>query len=171
MPTVYAPPEPIGATPQQISDFAERVAGLVNFSPGADLEPIVERLGGRIEYLPLTGERSKVASITVEEGEGFTIRLFKGLFPLRWRMSVAHELGHLFLHSQFGEVAIEASYDIAKEDEAAESEARQFASAFLMPAKAVREAVRRLGRDSLAVSAHFMVPEPLAHRRTEDVCG
>jgi predicted transcriptional regulator len=171
MPTVYEPPRPIGATKQQIESFAEQIAERVGYSQGAELEPIVERLGGQIEYFPLKGPCSKTASITVEEGRGFTIRLFQTMFPLSRRMSIAHELGHLFLHSQFGTVALEASHDIGEEDEGAEREARQFAYAFLMPAGAVKDTVEMFGRDSLAVAAVFMVPEPAAHRRMNDVCG
>jgi len=74
------------------------------------------------------------------------------------------------LHSQLGEVAIQAFHGIGEEDEAAESEAHQFAYAFLMPSGAVKKAVDTFGRDSFAIAAEFMVPEPVAYRRIKDVC-
>jgi len=176
--TAYEQPKPIGAAKDDISNFAETIANFLNYSPGADLKPIVEYLGGKLSYSSKKIKGSKAASITVEKSGAFTITLFRYLFPLQERMSIAHELGHLFLHSQLGKVPLRASRSIGKEDEEAESaaeraesEAHHFACAFLMPSGAVKETVEQFGRDSLAVAAAFMVPEPIAYQRMVDVCG
>ena len=169
MSTSYAQPEPCGATVQDISGFAERIGAVLKFQPGADLEPVVSRLNGTIEYLLLDERDSKKASITVEKGGKFTIRLSAAIFPLQKRFSIAHELGHLFLHSRYGEVALEAFHDDERENEQAESEAHEFACAFLMPAKIVNRAAKAFGNDSLKAAAYFMVPEPIARQRMSDV--
>jgi hypothetical protein len=169
MSTEYEPPKPIGAAKGDICKFAEHIANILGCSPGGDLEPIVKHLRGKITYLPLDATSLKAASITVEKGGEFVIQLFKNVFPLQERLSIAHELGHLFLHSRLGEVAIKAFHGIGEEDEAAESEAHQFAYAFLMPAEAVKKAVDTFGPDSLAIAAEFMVPGPVAYRRIKDV--
>jgi Zn-dependent peptidase ImmA (M78 family) len=175
MPATYESPKPIGASKEEIWEFAERIATSLEYLPGDDIEPIVERLGGKVEYLGLTSEGTQTASITVEKDGKFIIQLFQNLFPLQERISIAHELGHLFLHSRLKGVPLQAFHDVDDEDEAAESEAHHFACAFLMPASAVVHAVNCFDKDSPAIAAFiaafFMVPEPVAHQRIEAVCG
>jgi len=153
-----------------ISSLAESFAKALNYSPGDLLDPIVTRLHGNIVYLPLSAKESKQASITVEEGGEFVIRLFSPLFPLQERMSIAHELGHLFLHSRLGEIAIEASHDDNNENRLAENQAQRFARAFLMPSVKVQEMLAA-GSDSLGIAAAFMVPEPVARQRIAEISG
>jgi len=168
----YTHPKPCGAAAKNIAAFAEAIGKALNFKPGMDLEPIVRRLKGKIEYLPLASEGSQKASITVEKGGKFKIGLSAALFPLQKRISIAHELGHLFLHSRYGEVSIEACHGLnpeSEEEAEVEDEAHEFACAFLMPAEIVRKATLALGNNSTKVAAHFMVPEPVARQRMEDV--
>ena len=163
--------KPCGATPEVISNLAERVGTTLGFKPGDPLEPIIERLRGTIKYFPLAGAGSRQASITVERGGKFTLRLSAAIFPLQKRVSMAHELGHLFLHSRYGEVEFEAFHDVESENEQAESEAREFAYAFLMPTNELRQVMQDVGDDSTAVAAFFMVPEPIARQRMQDVAN
>lgn len=165
----YAQPKPCGASTQGISEYAEQIAEALELRPGSELEPVVMRLRGTIEYLPLIKKDSRRASITVEKGGEFIIRLLSVLFPLQKRFSIAHELGHLFLHSRYGDVALEAFYDTESESERVEDEAHEFACAFLMPTKTVCDVVRVVGRDSTKIAAMFMVPEPIARQRIVDV--
>ena len=165
----YQKPKPIGVSAEAISVFAERIANALGLCPGAPLEPIIEQLGGKIQYLPINGDNSRKASITIEENGTFTIRLFSHIFPLQERMSIAHELGHLFLHSKFGDVSLEAFRDVSNENELVESEAHRFAYAFLMPEKKVREEVEKVGKDSLKIASIFMVPEPIAAQRIASI--
>jgi len=158
-------PKPCRATVREISIFAEKIANALALSPGADLEPIIERLNGKIEYLPFTERRSKQASITVKKGGEFTIRLHPFLFPLQKRMSIAHELGHLFLHSRYGEVALQAYHDSEEENELVEDEAYEFACEFLMPKKSLRKVAKCFNNDTVKVAAYFMVPEAVVWQR------
>ena len=162
-------PMPCGAAKQEISDFAEKMSDILELQPGAELEPIVKQIGGRIEYLPLTGKESMKASITVKKVGEFTIRLFSILFPLQKRLSIAHELGHLFLHSKYGKIELEAFHDVENENEQAEDEAHEFACSLLMPTKILKNEINKFGKDSVQLAAVFMVPEPIARQRINDV--
>ena len=165
MPTTYEKPIPCGATAEEISRFAEKIAKALNLQPGSDLEPVVKRLRGTITYLPFTEESSKQASIIVEKGGEFAIQLLRILFPLQKRMSIAHELGHLFLHSRYGEVALQAYHDSENKNELVENEAHEFACGFLMPEKSFCKVAKHFGNDSVKLAAYFMVPEPVARQR------
>ena len=169
MSTSYARPEPCGAATQEIFEFAERIGEALNLQPGSDLEPVVKRLKGTIEYMPLIAGDFQKASITVEKGGSFTIRLSSVIFPLQKRFSIARELGHLFLHSKYGDVPIEVFHDMENENEQVEDEAHEFACALLMPAIIVRKVIKAFDGDSIAVAAHFMVPEAVARQRMIDV--
>ena len=165
MSTIYERPKPCGATAWDISVFAEKIAKALKLQPGAALEPVVERLGGTIRYLPFAEKNSKKASITVEKDGKFVIQLLNILFPLQERMSIAHELGHLFLHSRYGKVPLQAYHDAEDKNELVENEAHEFACGLLMPVESLRNAVKDFGNDSVRVAAHFMVPEPVARQR------
>jgi hypothetical protein len=169
MSTHYEQPKPCGVTAKEISAFAERIATALGFEPGSDLEPIVERLNGKIEYPSFTKGYSKIASITVEQGGKFTIRLPSLLFPLQKRMLIAHELGHLFLHSSCGKKALEAFHDAEEKNEIVEAEAYEFAYGFLMPETLFSQAKERFCNDSIGLAAHFMVPEPVVQQRMENL--
>jgi hypothetical protein len=169
MSTTYERPKPCGATAEEISAFAEKLAAFLDFKPGSDLEPVVERLKGKFEELPFTERDSRKASITVKKGGEFTIRLPLILFPLQKRMLIAHELGHLFLHSRYGEVALEAYHGAEGKNETVEDEAHEFACAFLMPTQLLRHVAGVFKNDSIEVAAYFMVPEPVARQRMIDI--
>jgi len=162
----YKRPSPCGIGAERIAVLAEQLATKLNFQPGSDLEPIIEHLGGEITVLPIDERGSKWASITVEKGGKFTIKLPPLTFPLQQRMSMAHELGHLFLHSRRGEIALKAYRNAGEEEnELAENEAHEFAYEFLVPSKSLREVMEFFGDDTIGLAAHFMVPEPVIRQR------
>jgi len=153
-----------------ISAFAEKIARGLGFKPGDALEPVVSRLKGTIEELPFDDKDSGKASIVVKKGGEFVIRL-RSLFPLplQRRMSIVHELGHFFLHSHCGEIAIDADCGARGGNEIAENEAHEFACAFLMPAESLRRVAKEFDGDSVQVAAHFMVPESIVQQRMLDI--
>ena len=159
--------ESCGASKQEIIEYADAIAEHLKFQPGDDLELLVNRLKGEIEDMESDG--SGQACITVNEDGSFIIRLFPFLFPLQRRLSIAHELGHLFLHSRYGEIPIEAFHDAENEDDLVEDEAHYFACAFLMPRKEFRKAAMLFGRDTVGIAAEFMVPEPIVRQMMQDV--
>jgi len=161
--------KPCGATAEEISGFAEKVAAVLDYKPGADLELVVNRLKGKIEYLPFTERDSGKAFITVKKGGKFIIRLPYFHFPLQKRVLIAHELGHLFLHSRYGAVPLEAYHNAEEKDETVEEEANEFACAFLMPKQSLLRVAKVSKNDSIWVAAFFMVPEPIARQRMIDI--
>lgn len=161
----YGEPKACNLDSGAIASFAEQVASTMGFDPGADIEALVNRLNGKIEYCPPNEDLFKVASITVEKEGAFIIRLSALLFPLQKRFSIAHELGHLFLHSRYGEYPLEAYHNLEKENTQVESEADEFACALLMPSKIFKSVVSKLGKDSTNIAAFFMVPEPLVRQK------
>jgi len=165
MSTTYERPKPCGASAEEISIFAEKIAEYFNVLPGYDLEPVVKRLNGIITYLQFTKTGTKQASIIVEKGGKFVIQLSPFLFPLQERISIAHELGHFFLHSRYGKVAIKAYHDADQRNELVEEEAYEFACGFLMPQTKFFEIAKYANNDSIKVATYFMVPEPVARQR------
>lgn len=101
-----------------------------------DIEKIVSYLGGKI--IP-TGW-SPVEAKVFKKGNAFEIQLAaKGVSPKRERFSIAHELGHIILHSGF---LNPEEWETVPEGEGfyrlgtgrMEYEANDFAAALLMPA-------------------------------------
>lgn len=123
---------------QRIGRLANRIHGVLELGTPVDPSVAVGRLGGRLESLP--GNAEYEALIRKEGDDSFVIKM-KGTSPARRRFMIAHMLGHLFLHMGFlvEEVRWQSAGDY--EDSALrryghseeESEAREFANAFLMP--------------------------------------
>ena len=174
--TKYSQPVPRNATAEQIFEYAELIAEKLNLKPGDDLKSVVKHLNGEIDYLEFKKNQSRHASIEVEKNGSFRIWLHPFLFPLEKRLSMAHELGHLFMHSRYKEEPLEASYipDRLKkklgekkqvEYELVEYEADVFAHGLLMPTKMFKKALDDFNGDSIQIAAYFMVPEPAVHQR------
>ena len=133
-------PKPSNLPKPSVYDFAERVASIVKFEPGSSIEKLVTRLGGRIEYSnPFSDEPDEAIEVR-EEGD-FTILLSTTTSPSRDRFTIAHELGHYFLHypnfaDRHPETTMIATRYVDNNDadqRRAEWEANWFAAAFLMP--------------------------------------
>jgi len=135
------------------------------------VDVVRNRLNGTIEYFSfadvLKGRREEeIAKVT---DESFEIRINETNANTRQRFSIAHELGHLFLHMGFGsdkwrETAIGDSRQRKPGHYASEEEdANEFAAAFLMPKSDFEEAAKKSlkdGRYSLEVIAkQFAVSE------------
>ncbi|MCL2194091.1 MAG: ImmA/IrrE family metallo-endopeptidase [Treponema sp.] len=163
-------PQPCGASRSEILDYAEEVARDWGLIPGGDLEGLVKELSGKIENSPHSDEKRK-ASIEVQKGGRFVITLFRSLFPLplHKRVLIAHEFGHLALHSCYGEKAIGASCAVENEDDLAEIEASCFADGFLVPTGSLLEVRKDFSNDIVGLTAYFMVPESVIRRRLVDV--
>ena len=106
-----------------------------------DIERTVSDVGGRIEYFSSGSSEEEV--IKTEDG-GFIIRIDESEAAARRRFSIARELGHLFMHMQYGSEEWER-LEPGKYRKppgmhtALEEEANAFSAAFLMPAKRFAE--------------------------------
>lgn len=138
--TLYRGPQERGWSKTTVERFAKAVSDKLNFEVGADLEPIIERLGGVIKYLPPSAfDLTDGGSIRIEEDGSFEIFLSSFTHPLRDRFTIAHELGHYFLHAG-GKGPFKAErYGSGR----TEWEVNWFAAAFLMPESRVKAEAKR----------------------------
>ena len=111
-----------GLTRKYISELAQRVMDVYNIkTPIVDMESIVQRLGG-----------------TIEEKSNFKITISPYQNNQRKNFTIAHELGHLFLHMGFmtdrklWNTQDEKVYGRFGTSEQ-EYQANEFAAALLMP--------------------------------------
>lgn len=145
----FIKPSPLGASKAAVSNFAEEVARHVNYVIGENMRAFVARLGGRISFHDeVRPDDDFPESIVVQPDGKFQIFLPTVTTEERDRFTIAHELGHLFLH--FPKVkrdnpgcAMAATRRVDPADavqKRAEWEANWFAAAFLMPQQTFREA-------------------------------
>lgn len=153
-------PIPARTLKQLVFKFAEDFARALGFGVGDPLEPLIARLGGSISYKGNTRLFGGIPeSIKVLSSNNFTIYLPLNTSLERDRFTIAHELGHLFLHYPLVQQAHGAHVkmvatrwvDSANVDlQRAEWEANWFSAAFLMPEMEFRQSY-----SSNAVSPHF----------------
>jgi len=168
-------PRPTGASKAAISAFAEKLAAHVNFNPGDLIKSFVTRLGGRIEYRnPDISDPSRLPeSIIVYSLTNFVIYVPNITSPERDRFTIAHELGHYYLHYPLTQqdqpgvpmVATRWVDQTNAEQQRAEWEANWFAAAFLMPSALFRQAYIQSGKSVQSVASQFGVSRKAAEVR------
>jgi len=156
---------PSNATKSTIEALALEVAGVARFKPGDDPADIVTRLGGQIHYESLDSWMTEDGSIFVHGDSDFDVVLSRYTSPLRDRFTIAHELGHYFVHSNQGEVPIVA---YRKGTGRLEWEANWFAAALLMPRDVFRSQARKMD-DIVELAAYFGVSTDAARVRKESL--
>lgn len=155
-------PMPTNVSKHGISGFAERLASELGYTLGAPLEPIVARIGGEISYRKAPMVEGRPEAMEATGRNKFVIFLPLMTTPERDRFTVAHELGHLFLHyppilKEHPGAKMLATRFVEDGDpiqRRAEWEANWFSSAFLMPPGSFRArfAAVRGNLDQLAIS-------------------
>lgn len=118
-----------------IRKIAERVREVSAFNPKADenFNVVVEKFGGRVS---VDKDVFFGDTIDVYGKLDFSIKLHPLSTEERRRFTLAHELGHYFLHSQQGEKKLKA---FRLGTSLAEREANYFAAELLMPEQMFRE--------------------------------
>lgn len=162
-PAQFEPVTPCGWSREQVQKFASDVAAHFNYRPKEDIERLVQRLGGQIKNSDWTSAR-ETGSITVYDRSHFVISLSPLSGWRRSRFTIAHELGHYFLHSKMGEKKIRVGRDGSGQ---VEWEANWFAAGFLMPETKFRELMHRYGDAQLA--EQFGVSEEAVRIRKESL--
>lgn len=145
-----------------ISQYAERVGtahGVYN-DGRADVHQLVEDLGGWVETRD-GGESLKVHGI----GK-FAIFLPKFTSDMRDRFTIAHELGHYFLHYRYANLTGPKIYARGGRNRG-ETEANVFAAALLMPAEPFKQKWGFYVGDAWKVAGHFGVSPAAARVRAE----
>lgn len=168
-------PKPVNATKASIHKFAERAAAALDFAPRDPIKGLVRRLGGEIVYRSADQDNPErlPESIIVRSTKDFTIYLPTMTSRERDRFTIAHELGHLFLHYPLIAKANPLSVMAAtrwvdekdSEQQRAEWEANWFAAAFLMPAELFRQALDEWDDDIAMVASEFGVSTKAAEIR------
>jgi len=123
-----------------INNLALDIRKELNLTTPVDIEKVPSRLGGMLLY---EDELEYEASVEKAGGKNFIIKILKNVDfpPERIRFSIAHELGHLFLH--MGYLINPSLWNTVKDykdsvyyrygHSSEEYEANEFAAAFLMP--------------------------------------
>lgn len=154
--------KPANLTNQAIADYAERVGRHHSiYDDGhADLDKLLRRLGGAVAYAE-TAE-----SLHVDARGDFTVFLPHFTSSARDRFTIAHELGHYFLHYRLAKLDGPKRFRRGARNRA-ETEANVFASALLMPAAEFTRAWRRANGDEWRVALHFEVSPAAASVRAQ----
>lgn len=133
------------------------------------LKVFVQALGGKIlgtndpEFYEVNG-----GSLLIKNKNSFFIRLPMDTSPLRDNFTIAHELGHYFLHYKDEDgVRLFARYGNSFQ----EIQANRFAAAFLMP----KEEFIKVWKDCKgyvpSVAAHFQVSTDVVEERNKQING
>lgn len=149
----YVLPIPGYYSKAAVGKSAEALAQELNFEIGDALEPLVEELGGSIVYGHTDDDEVDGGSIVVRDYDDFEVILSEFTSPSRDRFTIAHELGHLFLHfplvaAQNAGCTMRATRWVDNRDsdqQRAEWEANWFAAAFLMPEEPFLKSVDEQG--------------------------
>jgi Zn-dependent peptidase ImmA (M78 family) len=150
-------PKPLNENREFIRRAAEEVRVALGYASNAklDLETVVLQLGGRIRYRNFWEDLTKDGSIEIRGPGDFDIFLSDATSPKRDRFTIAHELGHYFLHYPQqqaemvpGAVMVGQRSSTGRE----ETEAHWFAAELLMPASEFQRAWREV-KGSLPVIA------------------
>lgn len=153
MTTNYRPAVACNVRKDVIDAFGTDCARKLGLASGAELEPIVKKLGGRITYQSLADVTKNDASIRVDGADDFEIFLADHTTWERDRFSIAHELGHYLLHFPICKAPMIAQRFGSNR---VEWEANWFAAGFLMPAAEFKSVFGK--HHSLAhVAGHFGV--------------
>jgi len=160
----YQPIKPCGQSQEYISDLAGRLAEVLGYKPGASLLPLVKNLGGEIIVKTSSGDED--GAIDIRKREDFTIFLSPFTGPMRDRFTIAHELGHYFIHSGLGETAMKVA---RSEGGREEWEANWFAGGFLMPQKAFKREWKKSKGHLGTMASIFAVSTFTVHRRAKEL--
>lgn len=158
--------EPSRLSTKAIREYAERVAdhyGIFNSEDCADVRGLVKRLGGRVD---VSSSLFNDEALTVHAPGDFTIHLPQLTSDRRDRFTIAHELGHYFLHYLQPERQGPMSYGRGSRNQA-ETQANYFAASLLMPEARFRAAYERLQGDMWKIGDSFGVSPQAAGVRAQ----
>jgi predicted transcriptional regulator len=158
--------ESAGLTNSAVAEYAERVGAhhkIYASSGSADIAQLVAALGGRVET---SSALLAPEALTVHERGRFTIHLPALTSDRRDRFTIAHELGHYFLHYLLPGETGEKKFGRGSQNRP-ETEANIFAASLLMPAQAYQRAFEEHGNDWWQLGEVFGVSPRSAEVRAE----
>ncbi|WP_092252891.1 ImmA/IrrE family metallo-endopeptidase [Bradyrhizobium sp. Rc3b] len=151
------------------ADIAARDAHRIAQSRGLrgipfDVEGLATSVGIQVEYLPLADDIS--GFLRRRNGE-WLIGVNSLHHRNRQRFTLAHELGHYFLHRDIGNFEDRALFRRELQYDRRESEANAFASKLLMPETEFRTVVLAQRASLETLARHFGVSPAAAKFRAE----
>lgn len=167
----YSDPQPCNLSKTAVDGLAANVALQVGYSPGAELEPIVKGMGGRIAISgPSDIADASSGSIRIRGDQDFDILLARHTGLTRDRFTVAHEIGHFVLHYLWPKHRgilvgpVEAKrYGTGR----VEWEANWFAAGFLMPSSVFKQSFLKLDGSQAGLAAEYRVSSEAVRVRIE----
>lgn len=157
-----------------INNLTEDIIESYNLNIQDDIDSIVNLLGGKIE---------EMSEFTLFDGEiiktgnkGFVIRVSHFQSETRRRFTIAHEIGHLFLHmgyiideEKWNKIEIGVPLFFRRGSSTIEYEANEFAAALLMPRQEYKIVLESntcgLRVNTAEIAKHFNVSEEAASLR------
>ncbi|TGL04978.1 ImmA/IrrE family metallo-endopeptidase [Leptospira bouyouniensis] len=136
-----------------IKKIAEWVAEKLEFSVGGSIESIVKKIGGELVFLGPSNIMQvgdeQLGAILIHEQFKFQIFIPNYTLEFRDRFTIAHELGHYFLHYIFTDERkpLIAARGVSNKVEA---EANHFAACFLMPEDEFRNDYSKMNLSQLS---------------------
>ncbi|WP_458681629.1 ImmA/IrrE family metallo-endopeptidase [Prescottella equi] len=145
-----------------VREYAERIGrahDIYSTNGHADIGALLERVGGRV-----VNANSSESLRVYGEGD-FEISVPTHTSKRRDRFTVAHELGHYFLHYRYPNLEGEMAYNRGGQSKA-ETEANVFAASLLMPEIPFRKAYADCEGDHWLLSDIFDVSPAAAQVRS-----
>lgn len=156
------------ASKDHIQIYAEEVAEKLNYKFN-NLDEIINNLNIKLNFVnPLVDEENFNKSLYInKETKNIIIHLSNLTSELRNNFAIAHELGHLYLHSR----EIDKTEIIFNrfDSDRLEWEANWFALAFLMPKSLFIEKCREFNLDNYELSLFFNVAKSAIKIRKKDL--
>jgi hypothetical protein len=157
------PRAPEECTPQSAARDARRIAEFYGLkSKPFDVVGLVYALGLKLDALPLEPE---VSGFLKSNGGSWVLGVNSLHHSNRRRFTVAHELGHYFLHRNNGVFHDRALFRAENQIDVKEREANEFATNLLMPEADFLLESGRLGDDLNNIAKTFGVSEAAAKFR------
>ena len=154
-----------------IEDYASFIKNLAIKMVGEEkdvsvfLKNFIFAINGKINVLKEPNEYEKNGgSLIIKEDKSFVINLPPYTSPLRDNFTIAHELGHYFIHYMNNNM--ERTFYRYGND-AKEVSANYFAACFLMPKDDFQKYEQEYKGSILQLSAHFQVPISAIQYRLE----
>ncbi|HAU5635961.1 ImmA/IrrE family metallo-endopeptidase [Citrobacter amalonaticus] len=149
--------------PQSVLDYAVNVLNVILIP--FDIDDFISKIGVELKRVIMDDELSGMLQKNAEGRWVITVNSLH--HPKRQRFTLAHELGHYFLHRNraisFEDKALYRSTHM----DSMEYEANNFAGALLMPKKQLVDFMNRKGTDAGLISDYFNVSVLAAKIRVE----
>lgn len=156
---------------QSVERIAAVAAERSNYVQTNDIYDAVDALGGSVRIRDFWKGAEHTGSLIVNGVADFTVFIPSHTSQERDRFTIAHELGHYFLHYLFLDKASRPSQLRADRygSGRVEWEANWFAGAFLMPADRFKSVYETEGGELFAVADEFAVSDSAVRVRAKSL--